>query len=157
MHKALALAALVAVAAFAAGAWSAPSATPTEKNLQRRVASLEAKVSKLEKNVKALKKTDSDLGDGIGLSLLYTFCGLAVTADGLQGTWQENDQLSAATQAGKTYFGPQTSVNDSLGTVASVCQTLGVPRSTALPPTTAQITALLALLQRSSRFHAYLR
>jgi hypothetical protein len=105
----------------------------------------------LKADVKALKKADANLELGIGAALLYSFCGLAITADDLQGTWQVADQLSAATQAGKTYFGAQTPVSDSLGTT-SVCQALGVPRSQALPPSTAQITALLALLQRPTAF-----
>src|SRR5262249_50074011 len=111
MRKAFAVAAVVAVAAFAAGAWAAGPPTPAEKSLQRDVKALQIQVKGLQKSVKALKKADSNLADGIGTSLVYTFCGLAVTADGLQGTWQENDQLSAAVQTGKTYFGPQTPVN----------------------------------------------
>jgi hypothetical protein len=56
------------------------------------------------------------------------------------------DQASAATQAGKTYFGPQTPVVDTLGG-APICQTIGVNRSQTVPPTAAQLNALLALLR----------
>ena len=70
----------------------------------------------------------------------------AITADGLQGTWQVIDQLSAATQGGKTYFGAQTPVSDAIAG-QSICQLISVPRPHALPPTVAPFSALLALFQ----------
>jgi len=96
--------------------------------------------------VKALKKSVSDAREiAVGIGIIGA-CNTAIAADGLQGTWQVIDQLSAATQAGKTYFGPQTPVDDSIGGV-HICAEIGIPRSQALPPTTAPFSALLRLYQ----------
>ena len=133
MKRLLLLGAVLAVALYATVAWSATPTTPTEKKLQKDVATLKAQVKALQKsasNTQAL---------AIGVALIGA-CNTAITADGLQGTWQVIDQLAAASQAGKTYFGPQTPVNDTVG-----CGLLGVTRSQALPPTAAPFSALLAL------------
>ena len=139
MKRVLLLGAVVAVALYATVAWAATPPTPTEKKLQKDVATLKAQV-------KTLKTSVSDLRD-IAVAIAVTgACNTAVTADALQGTWQEIDQLSAATQAGKTYFGPQTPVNDAVGT-NHWCALAEINRSQALPPTVAQFSALLALYQ----------
>jgi len=54
------------------------------------------------------------------------------------------DQIATATQAGKTYFGGQTPVTDSVGG-QSACQLLSITRSQGLPPTAAQLAALAGL------------
>ena len=141
MKRVLLLGVVLAVALYATVAWAATPPTPTEKKLQKDVATLKAQM-------KTLKKSVSDLRD-VALAVAITgACNTAITADGLQGTWQEIDQLSAATQAGKTYFGPQTPVNDAiLNTNIHWCASANVNRSQALPPTVAQFSALLALYQ----------
>ncbi len=132
MRIGLAVAVLAAVAAFAAGAWSAAPPSPAEK--------------KLQKKLKARETNTEDLALGVAV---FTICSTVITADALQGTWQVTDQLSAATQAGKTYFPPQVPVNDLVGG-QSVCQALGVPRAQTVPPSTASFTALVALFQRAA-------
>lgn len=151
MRKALALAVLAAVAAFAAGAWSAAPPSPAEKRLQKQLSTVQSQVKTLQRDVKKLKTQVTDAEAVGAASLLFGACSTAISADALQGTWQEVDQLATATQAGKTYFGPQTPVSDLVGG-QSICQVLGAPRSQALPPSTAQFTALLSLLQRSAAF-----
>jgi hypothetical protein len=144
MKRVLLLGVVLAVALYATVAWAATPPTPTEKKLQKDVATLKAQV-------KTLKKSVSDLRD-IALAVAVTgACNIAITADGLQGTWQEIDQLSAATQAGKTYFGPQTPANDAIGKSTNHwCAVASVNRSQALPPTVAQFSALLALYQTTA-------
>ena len=97
-----------------------------------------------------MKKSVSDTRDiAIGVGIIGA-CNTAITADGLQGTWQVIDQLSTATQAGKTYFGPQTPVSDTIAG-QHICSAIGVTRSQALPPTSAPFSALLALYQTVSK------
>jgi hypothetical protein len=148
MRIGVAVAVVGAIAAFAAGAWSAPSASPVTK-LQRDVKVLKGQVKTLRTDVKKLKKQASDNEQLAVAVALWSICSAVVTADSLQGTWTENDQLSSATQAGKTYFGPQSPVSDLIAG-QSVCQALGVPRGLALPPTTASFTALIALFQQGA-------
>jgi apolipoprotein N-acyltransferase len=146
MRIGLAVAVLAAVAAFAAGAWSAAPPSPAEKKLQRDVKALQGQVKTLRGDVKKLKARETNTEDLTLGVLVFAICSTVITADALQGTWQVTDQLSAATQAGKTYFPPQVPVNDLVGG-QSVCQALGVPRTQTLPPSTASFTALVALFQ----------
>jgi hypothetical protein len=153
--------AIAVVAAYTAGAWSAAPPTPTEKKLLRDDRKLLRDVKALQAQVKTLQsqvKTDEtnatkvrDLADTAALiastGLAVSFCATAITADALQGTWQVIDQLSAATQAGKTYFGPQTPVDDTVQG-QSICQVLQVTRSQGVPPTTATLSALLTALRQ---------
>jgi hypothetical protein len=143
MKRVVLLGAIVAIALYASGAWSAPSQTPTERKLQKDVASLKAQVKTLKKSI----TTTQNIAVGIGL---IGACNTAITADGLQGTWQVLDQLSAATQSGKTYFGSQSPVNDSIGT-QHICAAIGVARGQALPPTAVPFSWLLALYQRAAK------
>jgi outer membrane murein-binding lipoprotein Lpp len=140
MKRVLLLGAVLAVALYATVAWSATPPTPTEKKLLTDVATLKAQVKTLKASVKQTREI------AIGLGIIGA-CNTAITADGLQGTWQVIDQLSAATQAGKTYFGPQTPVDDTIGTV-HICAQIGVTRSQGPPPTAAPFSALLALFQK---------
>jgi len=75
-------------------------------------ASLVRRVTALEKEVKALQKQSNLTQGAVGFLTVWSACDAATTADALQGTWQTIDQLSVATQAGKTYFGPQVQVDD---------------------------------------------
>jgi hypothetical protein len=147
MKPVLALAAVVVLGLYAGGAWSAQQATPVEAKLQRDVASLKAQVKALQASVKKANKAATDAGEiAIGIGLIDA-CNTAITADALQGTWQVIDQLSAATQGGKTYFGPQAPVSDLIAG-QPVCQLIGVGRSHAVPPTVAPFSTLLALFQQ---------
>jgi hypothetical protein len=107
-------------------------------------------VATLKAQVKALKKSVKDAQDIALGGLVIGACNTAITADGLQGTWQVIDQFSTATQAGKTYFGPQTPVSDTIGGTA-ICGAIGVARSQTLPPTAAPFKALLALYQTAAK------
>ena len=110
------------------------------------MAALKVEVKALQTNVKKLKKSVTNAQDiAIGVGLIGA-CNTAITADGLQGTWQVIDQLSAATQNGKTYFGQQTPVDDTIAG-QSICQAIRVNRSHTPPPTVAPFSALLALYQ----------
>ena len=147
---------VVAIATYTATAWSAAAPTPTEQKLQRQINTLKSQVAKLQKDDKTLKANVNDLVGGVSLALVLNACTNAVTADALQGTWQIVDQVSAAAQAGKTYFGPQTAVSDSLtGLTAPACAALQVIRSQALPPTSAQLDALLGVLRSAQLKSGY--
>jgi hypothetical protein len=156
-YGALVVIALVAaIATYTATAWSAAPPTPTEKKLLKDVKTLKSQVAKLQKDDKTLTANLNDLVGGVSLALVLNACTNAVTADAFQGTWQILDQVSAATQAGKTYFGPQTAVSDTLGGLtAPACQALQVIRSQALPPTSAQLDALLGVLRASQLKSGY--
>ena len=97
----------------------APAQLSQSTSLARRVASLERKVTTLQKQ--------SSLTQGaVGFLTFWSACDVVTTADALQGTWQVIDELSAATQSGKTYFGPQTPVDDTvLGHHACVVSRVG--------------------------------
>lgn len=105
---AVGVAAAVGTVAFAArsqAAVSAPSADPRVAALQKQVKALQKQVNQLQGHV---------VSDENQLSLNFEgdTCLGAQLADVIQGTWITIDQLSAATQAGKTYFGAQTPVTD---------------------------------------------
>jgi len=89
-------------------------------------ASLVRRVTALEKKVNALQKQSNLTQGAVGFLTFWSACDVVTTADALQGTWQTIDELSAATQAGKTYFGPQTPVDDTvLGHHACVVSRVG--------------------------------
>jgi hypothetical protein len=130
---------VVGIVAIVPTATSAsPSSVTARDSLASRVAALEKKVTALQKTVKSLQQLGA-------LNLALDVCGLAVTADTIQATWQVIDQLSMATQSGKTYFGPQTQVDDSIGT-AHTCQLLGVTRAQTVPPSIAEFNSILSQL-----------
>ena len=146
MTLVMAAACALGLAVYAAGAWSAASATPAEKQLQKDVKVLKTQVKALQTSVKKLSGEVADTEDAaIGIGLI-SICGTVVMADAVQGTWQVIDQASAATQAGKTYFGAQTPVDDKI-VGQGLCQAIGVTRSQTVPPTIAQVNALLALFK----------
>lgn len=140
----LALLLAVGIATYSAAAWAASPPTSTERSLLRQVKTLKAQVAKLQKTDKTQTSAINTIGNIALSDLIYSACSTAVTADAVQGTWQVVDQIAAATQAGKTYFGAQTPVSDSVtGLSQTACQTTNVTRSQALPPTAAQFSALL--------------
>jgi hypothetical protein len=138
----IAIALAIGLVGYGAAAWSAAPPSPTEKKLLKDVRALQTKVKALQADVKKLNTRAGNIEEVAGTAILIELCSAAITADALQGTWQVADQLSAATQAGKTYFGPQTPVNDTFGG-QSMCGALGVARSQAVPPTIAPFTTLL--------------
>lgn len=156
-YGALVVAALVvAIATYTATAWSAAAPTPSEQKLQRQINTLKTQVSKLQKTQKQHATAIDAIGNIAVASLVFSVCSTEATADAVQGTWQIIDQISAATQAGKTYFGAQTAVPDTtLGGLLNVpaCQAFKIVRSQALPPTAAQFNALIAALTSSQLRH----
>jgi hypothetical protein len=147
MKKLLVIAALGVAVAYAAGAWSAPSPTPTEKRLQRDVAVLKTQVKSLQKSVKTLQRNVAQTQLAVGAVALLADCVTVVTADTFQGSWQVSDQISSATQAGKTYFGPQTPLSDGVSGLGAACQTIGITRSQAVPPVITPFDSILALFR----------
>jgi hypothetical protein len=158
------LTAVAAAAALAAVAGQAQAATSPEQRIAAleqqvatlahalaarplaapdpRVATLQKKEAALEKRVKKLETDFKTLASGVGLSLVYSTCIAAATADAFTGTWNVVDQLATATQAGKVYFGPQAAVSD-----FQTCSALQIVRQQGVvPPTVAVFSALTALI-----------
>jgi hypothetical protein len=150
MRRTVVLMLAVATIAFpAAQANAGSSATPTLaqfKALQSQVKSLQAQVKTLQKWVPKSCSTNScftlpQVSSVAALNYEVEICQQAVIADAFQGTWNVIDQISAATQAGKTYFGTQTPITDS-----SACSNVRVTRSSGIPPTVAIFSSLITLL-----------
>src|SRR5262249_5274377 len=132
------------VAVYATTAWSAPgAATPAEKALLKDVATLKKQVKTLQKQQTTITKAVGSDELALAGTILFTVCGNTLAADALQGTWQEVDQLSAAVQAGKTIFGPQTPLTATIQG-KDICDVGGISRSQVLPPTVAGYQALLS-------------
>jgi hypothetical protein len=108
--------------------------------------SLARRVTALEKKVKALQKQATVTQAVVGGLTFWSVCSAVTTADALQSTWQLIDELSAATQAGKTYFGSQTHVDD---TVAGkhACMVMRVGRSWTMPPSVTWFNVLLRVFR----------
>src|SRR5262249_39515639 len=119
--------AFVALALPVSQAGAAQSASPTLaqfKALQRQVTTLQSQVKTLQAQMKVQQKwvppgctaqtcaSLRDLTGAVDGSFALFVCNEAVIADEFQATWNVVDQLAAATQAGKTYFGAQTSISD---------------------------------------------
>lgn len=148
MRRALALAAaafvlVVPSAALAAG--------PTPAQLDARIKALEKKSAAQAKTITALKK-QVDEATGIGASaLVFGICGLAITADAVQGIFWTIDQIGPNTpNIAKAFFGPQVPISD-----AGACDALKVVRTQAVPPTTAAFSALFSLLRASTAAIAF--
>ncbi len=138
MKRAIVACLVVGIAAYATGAWSAAPVSPTEKQLLTRVSRLEKQVKTIQTQVKSVETT-SQLAVG---AIVLMACSDLIAADALQATWQVVDQISAATQAGKTYFGTQTPIALTIGG-QDLCQGIGVSRSQVIPPSIAPFQALL--------------
>lgn len=156
MKKAFVLCAIAGVAVYATTAWSASTADPAVSRLVRDVATLKKQVKTLQTQNKAVSKNLTAVEDVALGAFLFSICSDEIAADALQGTWQVVDQLSAATQAGKTYFGPQTPVTATLQG-QDICSGLGITRSQVVPPTIAPYQALLAPFHTLSLRNAALR
>jgi hypothetical protein len=131
------------VATLTAALTARPLATdPRVAVLVRKQAALERRVKTLEAN---LKRTQTALTQTQGLAaagIVLSGCLSAATADAFSSTWTIVDQLSAATQAGKVYFGPQAAVSD-----FQTCSALQITRQQgAIPPTVAVFSALTTLI-----------
>ena len=145
MRQVLALAAVVAVALLVASPPAGAGATkgPTLKSLQ-------AQLTLLKKQVTTLKKRVARDENVIDISLAYSVCSTAVTADTLQDTWTGLDSYFAG-RGMPAYFGAQTAVND-----YQACSVFRVVRAhNQHPPTTNQHKALLDIFQgsRSAAVH----
>jgi hypothetical protein len=109
----------------------AQPAAPTNAQLARQIKVLQKQVKTLQKQVKTARLIAS-------VSLVYSGCSTAVTADALQGTWTVVDQV-----AGRTIFGPQVPVDD-----FQLCSTLEIQRSpTQVPPNSTVFNSLLSLFR----------
>jgi hypothetical protein len=147
MRRALALAAFIFALLVPEAVLAAP---PTNAQLAARLKALEAKVAKQEKTIKALTTAVNDAGGLASAGLAFSACGLAITADAVQGHFSITDQIATNTpNVAKTFFGVQTPVSDQ-----GRCAALQVVRSQVVPPTTAAFSALLSLLQPRSTFDA---
>jgi hypothetical protein len=140
MRQVLAIATLAAIGLVIGVSPAGAGATkgPTLKSLQKQI-------SALQKQVKTLKKRVATDEDGILVSLAYTACSTAATADAFQDTWTGLDSYFAANSL-PAYFGAQTAVND-----YQACEVFSVVRAhNQHPPTTAVQRALLDLFKPSS-------
>jgi hypothetical protein len=141
--------AAAALAVPAAQANAASTGAPTLaqfKALQKQVKALQAQVKTLQKWVpttcsKSSCFTVKELSSLANFTYTGEVCQEAVLADEFQATWTVIDQLSAATQTGKTYFGAQTSISD-----AGACANLKITRPSVIPPTAAIFSSLVTLL-----------
>jgi hypothetical protein len=139
----------VALAIPAAQANAAGQAAPTAaqfKALQKQVTTLQAQVKALQKFVPKTcsARTCFTLPQVSALSIFgyeAVICEQAVIADAFQGTWNVIDQISTATQSGKTYFGAQTPINDQ-----QACSDIKLTRSSGVPPSVAVFSSLVTLL-----------
>ena len=139
----------IALALPAAQAHAAMSQGPTLaqfKALQKQVKSLQAQVKTLQKWVPPKCTTQScftvaQLSNLAAFTYDVSICQQAALADEFQATWNVIDQLSAATQAGKTYFGTQTSISD-----AGACTNLKITRPALIPPTVSIFSSFVSLL-----------
>jgi hypothetical protein len=150
MKRMLALVFAAAALAVPAGqAHAAGKASPTTaqfRALQNQVKLLQAQVKALQKWVpkNCSTRTCFTLPQVSAISAFgyeAQICQQAVIADAFQGTWNVIDQISTATQAGKTYFGAQTPISDSQS-----CSNVKLTRSSGVPPTVAVFSSLVSLL-----------
>jgi hypothetical protein len=147
--KKIAVLVLVTAALAVPAAQARAASGPTLKQFQ----ALQKQVTKLQAQVKALQKfvpasctaqtcfTVPQLSNIANFQFAYLVCQDAVISDEFQATWNVIDQISTATQAGKTYFGAQTSIGDS-----GACASLRFTRPAAVPPTSAIFSSLVTLL-----------
>ena len=150
MKRTVVLMLAVATIAFpAAQANAGSSATPTLaqfKALQKQVTALQAQVKAMQKFVPKSCTTKTcetvqGLTNLVDAQFGLFICQTAVISDEFQGTWNVIDQISTATQAGKTYFGVQTPVTD-----AGACTSFQITRTNAIPPNVAMFSALIKLV-----------
>ena len=141
--------AVAALALPAAQANAASTATPTLsqfKALQKQVKALQAQVKAMQKWVPKSCSASTcftlpQVSAAAAIEYEVLICQQAVIADAFQGTWNVIDQISAATQAGKVYFGPQTPLVDK-----GACAEFRITRSQSVPATVSVFSSLVTLL-----------
>jgi len=115
---------------------SAATANKQVANLTAQVRALQKQVKTLQAQTKALQKELKSAENETAWNYAGDACQTALVTDALQSTWLVIDQISAATQPGKTYFNAQTPVNDKQACRAlklvRAQPTPGVPPNTAL-------------------------
>jgi|tagenome__1003787_1003787.scaffolds.fasta_scaffold20134777_1 hypothetical protein len=132
-----AAAGVVLLVASPAGAGSAKA--PTLKSLQ-------AQITTLQKQVKTLKKRAALDENVIALTLEYSVCSTALTADAFQDTFTGLDAYFATQLAKPAYFGTQTPVND-----YKTCSDFEIVRAhNQSPPNTNILRALLDIFKARS-------
>jgi hypothetical protein len=142
LATAAALTIFVATAASGASRGQAPQAA-ANASLVQTVNSLASRVKALERKTKALQSRVAFLTRELSANYAGDACVVGLTADELQDTWGVIDQVATAAQ-GKTYFGPQTALNDK-----GACEGLSgptVPRLTVSPTTVPTIAAFNPLI-----------
>jgi hypothetical protein len=140
MRQVLAIAAVAAVVLLVASPAGAGSAkAPTLK-------SLAAQVKSLQKQVTTLKKRAATDESVIGLTLEYSVCSTAVTADAFQDTYTGLDGYFSTQFAKPALFGLQSAVND-----YKTCSDFEVVRAhNQSPPNTNILRALLDIFKARS-------
>jgi hypothetical protein len=138
------IAGTIAVVALAITAVSTagPAAKPQASNidivaLQKKLNQTNVKLAKLDARVKKLEKTQSTLIDVAVATLAGVACNATLAADAFQATWTVMDQVTQTLQM-RTYFGPQTAVNDQKS-----CSDLRIGRQPATPPSLAAFPKLI--------------
>lgn len=117
---------------------SSPAASPT----QRRIAALEKQVRTLTKQVKTLRGDVNHANREVGINYVADACQAAIVADTIRNTWNVIDQIAAAAQNGKSYFGAQQVTNDQ-----NACRDLNITRAeTQVPPPLSIFVALIDYL-----------
>lgn len=108
----IAVVALASTAVFTTGSSAQPQASTVDvAALQKKLNQTNARVTKLEGRVKKLEKTNKLLVNVAVATLAGVACEAAITADTVQATWGVIDQIAQTAQS-RTYFGPQTPLND---------------------------------------------
>jgi hypothetical protein len=106
-----------------------------------QVGALKKRVAKLEKDVKALQKTQKLLITVNVANFAGTACTNAAVADAIQQTWAVIDQIAKETQGGKVYFGPQSALNDQKS-----CPDLSIVRQPVPATSTPSVATLKQLI-----------
>jgi outer membrane murein-binding lipoprotein Lpp len=133
--KRLALIALV-VAGLLVSAAPSSAATPTNRQLARQIKTLQKQVKQLQAQVRDARNL------ALG-AIVYSGCGLAVTADAFQGTWATIDDVSNRASAPRTIYGPQQPVND-----YQTCSGFRITRQPGqVPPNTSVFSSLTAIFR----------
>ena len=148
MKQVLAVAAALTV--LTAATAPAASAGPSAKSLQAQITSLRKELAATKKQVTTLQKklnSTADTSDAALLAGVMGICGLAVTADALQGTWTTINGLAQAANQ-PVIFPAQSPVDDS-GLCASAIR---IPRSQTVPPNVSVFSAILNILTARTVF-----
>ena len=138
MKKLVAL--TLVVVAFVIPVAQAGAAKPAGPTMAQFKA-LQKQVTTLQKQVKTLQTQTKDLNDFSSALVGVLVCENVVITDALQGTWNVVDQIAAATQGRKTYFGTQSPVADK-----GACTAFKITRSQGVPPNVLVFNSLVSLL-----------